>query len=97
MSAPKNARYIWFEVGLNIAFRDLQKGKRTAALNKLSSGPDKTQRTKDIKVVAAQYVAGAEQRRRYEAQAQRRELARRLTHTKNKQTLTRHTGFISAR
>lgn len=83
----KEVRDIWFEVGMNLAFRELKGRPRSALLSKLKSGPDAESRATRIGEVASQYIVGLGQRRHYHSEDRRMKAERLAKQARNREDI----------
>lgn len=87
-NTPQEARNIWFEVGMNLAFRELKGRRRMAALTELSSGPEMETRAPRIGVLKSEWLAGVKQRRQYNGEDRQRKREKRTAHERDRENLT---------
>ena len=85
--AQINERTIWFEVGMEVAFRGLRGRPRRDALTALSSGPEGPARTARIAEQRARWLEGAKTRRGWKAQERARAIEAREQQFTNQRQL----------
>lgn len=86
-SATAGTRDIWFDVGMNLAFRELKGRSRRKTLAALSSGPDHEKRIERINRLHSEWVAGLRQRRQYKMEERKRKREKRQAHDRNRENL----------
>ena len=85
--AQMDERTIWFEVGMEVAFRGLRGRPRRDALTALSSGPEGPARTARIAEQRARWLEGAKTRRGWKAQERARAIEAREQQFTNQRQL----------
>jgi len=93
-SVSVEIRAIWFEVGLNLAFRELKGRSRSVVLAGLCSRPDRGIRMQRISSLRSERITGLRQMRKYETDERKRKEERRQAQIRNRENLTRDIEHI---
>lgn len=90
----KDVRDIWFDVGMNLAFRGLKGRHRSEVLEELVSGPDGQSRSAEISMEMTKYISHAKELCQFRREDRHRKLERLARHERDREHLTRDIEHI---